>query len=217
VPIARVALPVASGTTFDYWAPEALRIVRGSVVRVHLGPRKLTGVVMEVVAASEVAPEKLQTITAVAAIPPVTEDVLEMAAFVASYYQEPIGMAAALAVPPLGVGGVGRRPADSALALAALGRAALPDTLARSPTARALFAQMADAPAGLSAATIAALPAHARRIVTTWAVAALAQDRPYIFLFVPEAFLAANRQLAGVQPGPYADLSWNIPQWRWPR
>jgi len=49
------------------------------------------------------------------------------------------------------------------------------------------------------------------------AVAALAQDRPYIFLFVPEAFLAANRQLAGVQPGPYADLSWNIPQWRWPR
>jgi len=168
VPIAQVALPVAADTTFDYWAPESLRIVRGSVVRVRLGPRKLTGVVMAVVAASEVAPEKLQTITAVGAIPPVPEDVLEMAAFVAGYYQEPVGMAAALAVPPLNAGGVGRRQANSALMLAARGRTALPGTLARSPTARSLFAQMADAPAGLSVATIAALPAHARRILRGW-------------------------------------------------
>jgi primosomal protein N' (replication factor Y) len=168
VPIARVALPVATDTTFDYWAPESLRIVRGSVVSVRLGPRKLTGVVMAVVAASDVAPEKLQTISAVGAIPPVPEDVLEMVAFVAGYYQVPVGMAAALAVPPLGVGGVGRRHVDSALTLAARGRAELPATLARSPTARALFAQLSDAPSGLSAATIAALPAHARRILRGW-------------------------------------------------
>ena len=59
MPIVRLALPVAADTTFDYWAPEALGIARGSVVRVHLGPRKLAGVVVEVVAASDVAPEKL--------------------------------------------------------------------------------------------------------------------------------------------------------------
>ena len=168
MPIARVALPVAAETTFDYWAPEALRVVRGSVVRVQLGPRTLTGVVMDVVAASEVAPERLQTITAVGAMPPVPEDVLEMVAFVAGYYQEPLGMAAALAVPPLGAGGLARRVSDCAWTLAASARAALPETLARSPTARALFAQMTDAPAGLSAATIAALPAHVRRILHGW-------------------------------------------------
>jgi len=123
---------------------------------------------MDVVAASEVAPERLQTITAVGAMPPVPEDVLEMVAFVAGYYQEPLGMAAALAVPPLGAGGLARRASYCAWTLAAPARAALPETLARSPTARALFAQMTDAPAGLSAATIAALPAHVRRILRGW-------------------------------------------------
>ena len=53
----------------------------------HLGPRKLAGVVVEVVAVSDVAPEKLQTIDAVAATPSVPDDVLDMASFVASYYQ----------------------------------------------------------------------------------------------------------------------------------
>jgi hypothetical protein len=47
-------------------------------VRVQLGPRKLAGVVMDVVPASEIAPEKLQTIVAAAAIPRVPDDVLDM-------------------------------------------------------------------------------------------------------------------------------------------
>ena len=59
MPIARIALPVAADTTFDYWAPEGLGIARGSVVRVRLGPRKFTGVVMDVVVASDVAPRKI--------------------------------------------------------------------------------------------------------------------------------------------------------------
>jgi primosomal protein N' (replication factor Y) len=168
VPIVRVALFVAADTTFDYWAPDALGIVRGSVVRVHLGPRKLNGVVVEVVATSEVAAEKMQTILAVASIPPIAEDVLEMTAFVANYYQEPVGMAAALAVPPLAAGSFGRRPANSALTLSAGGRDALQNSLTRSPTARALFAQLADSPDGLSVAGIAALPAHKRRILREW-------------------------------------------------
>ena len=114
MPIARIALPVAADTTFDYWAPEALGIARGSVVRVALGPRKLTGVVMDMVATPDVAPEKLQTIIAVGAIPPVPEDVLDMTRFVANYYQEPVGMAAALAVPPLAAGSGGRRKSNAA-------------------------------------------------------------------------------------------------------
>jgi primosomal protein N' (replication factor Y) len=101
MPIARIALPVAAETTFDYWAPEGLGIVRGSVVRVRLGPRKLTGLVIHVVDSTDVAREKLQTIDAVVPNVQISEDVLDMATFVAGYYQEPVGMSAALAVPPL--------------------------------------------------------------------------------------------------------------------
>ena len=168
MPIARVALPVAADTAFDYWAPEALGIARGSVVRVHLGPRKLAGVVVEVVAASDVAPEKLQTIDALAAIPPLHADVLDMASFVAAYYQEPLGMAAALAVPPLSAGRVARRAAEGAWMLTALGRQTLLPDLPRSPSARALLEQLAAAPAGLPATTVVALPAYARRILRVW-------------------------------------------------
>ena len=121
MPVARVALPFAADATFDYWAPEALGIARGTVVRVPLGSRKLIGVVIDVVATSDVAPEKLLTIDSVAPIPAVPEDILEMAAFVASYYQEPIGMAAALAVPPLAAGTPKRRALKSNVGAAADG------------------------------------------------------------------------------------------------
>ncbi|MEO8345167.1 MAG: primosomal protein N' [Betaproteobacteria bacterium] len=115
MPIARVALPVAADTTFDYWAPEGLGIASGSVVRVRLGPRKLSGVVLDVVGDTEVAREKLQTIDAVLPIALVPRDVLDMVRFVADYYQEPIGMAAALAVPPLVVRRGVRRKGAAAL------------------------------------------------------------------------------------------------------
>jgi peptide/nickel transport system substrate-binding protein len=44
--------------------------------------------------------------------------------------------------------------------------------------------------------------------------AALAADLPYIFLLAPNAYVAASARLAGLQPGPYAGLSWNIEQWQ---
>jgi primosomal protein N' (replication factor Y) len=194
VPIARVALPVATDTTFDYWAPDGLHIARGSVVRVRLGPRKLAGVVVDVVAASDVAPEKLQSISAVDTLPPVPDDVLEMAAFVAGYYQEPVGMAVALAVPPIGAGGAGtgRRPADSALMLAEGVHDAVRGTLSRSPIARALFEQLAAAPGGLAAATIAALPANARRILGRWRERAWAVPVPTAVAVVAPPAVAFN-------------------------
>ena len=163
MPIARVALPVAAETTFDYWAPDALGIVRGSVVRVQLGRRKQVGVVTEVVAISDVAPEKLLSIISVGAITPVPEDVLDMVGFIAGYYQEPAGMAAALAVPPLGAGGTRRRPAEFRNDADGAGSR-------RTTRYSEAFAGCADAflaagrvARGISAATIAGLSAHARR------------------------------------------------------
>src|SRR5438477_13195568 len=101
--IAQVALPVALDRSFDYWAPDGLPLSRGSIVRVRLAGRLLVGVVVATARESEVAQEALQPIVEVASIPPLPADVLALCEFVAGYYQQPLGMALALAVPPLGI------------------------------------------------------------------------------------------------------------------
>src|SRR5437868_7655826 len=101
--IARVALPVGLDRTFDYWAPDGLALERGSVVRVRLAQRPMVGVVIAIVRESEVERDDLQPIVELAPIPALPSDVLALCEFVASYYQQPMGMALALAVPPLGV------------------------------------------------------------------------------------------------------------------
>ena len=101
MPIARVALPVATDAAFDYWIPEGLAVTRGSIVRVKLGARTLTGVVIDVASDSAVAREKLLPIAGVAELPPLPSDIQDLATFVSSYYQEPLGLAMSLAVPPL--------------------------------------------------------------------------------------------------------------------
>src|SRR5262249_8352211 len=101
MPIARVALPVAAQTTFDYWCPESLAIARGSVVRVRLGTRNLVGVVTELAAEPRVSDAKLAPIGHAVDLPRIDDDVLALAAFVSEYYQEPPGLAYALALPPL--------------------------------------------------------------------------------------------------------------------
>ena len=109
MPIARVALPVAAQTTFDYWCPESLPVARGSVVRVRLGKRNLVGVVTDVADAPRVDGVKLAAMGDVADVPRIADDVLDLAAFVASYYQDAPGLAYALALPPLRGGRRARR------------------------------------------------------------------------------------------------------------
>jgi len=101
--IARVALPVAARTPFDYWVPEGLAVARGALVRVRLARRALCGVVVDVCADSAVARERVQPIDELVALPPLSPDIVALAEFVADYYQAPLGEALALAVPPLGL------------------------------------------------------------------------------------------------------------------
>jgi len=124
MPIARVVLPVAAATAFDYWVPDGAPVVRGSVVRVALGPRRMVGVVTEIVAASDVPHDKLQTLTDIVDVPPLADDVLALAAFVSAYYQEPPGQAVALAVPPLPAGDARTRRRTRAASASAGGVAA---------------------------------------------------------------------------------------------
>jgi primosomal protein N' (replication factor Y) (superfamily II helicase) len=101
VAIVQVALPVAAYRPFDYWLPDGLAVYPGSVVVARLARRRLKGVVTALIASSAVAPERLQPIEQVVAIPPLPEDVCATARFVAAYYQSPIGQCFAQALPPL--------------------------------------------------------------------------------------------------------------------
>jgi primosomal protein N' (replication factor Y) len=103
--VARVALPLAADSTFDYWIPAGLAVTAGVVVRVPLARRTLTGVVVGSSETAAVDVPKLLPITEivqnVAALP---ADLLELADFAAGYYQEPLGLVLAQMVPPLGRG-----------------------------------------------------------------------------------------------------------------
>jgi len=112
--IARVALPVGADAAFDYWIPEGLAVDRGALVRVRLARRSLTGVVVDVVPTTEVPREKLQPIAELRNdVPALPADVLELARFVAAYYQEPLGLALAQMLPPLTSGTSRRKQAGS--------------------------------------------------------------------------------------------------------
>lgn len=110
--IARVALPVAASAAFDYWIPDGLAVNRGAVVHVRLARRALAGVVVDVVPVSGISHDKLQPIGELRQdVPPLPADVLELAEFVAKYYQEPLGLVLAQMLPPLAA--VSRKPGPS--------------------------------------------------------------------------------------------------------
>lgn len=166
--IARVALPVAVDKLFDYWVPAGLDLAAGAVVRVRLGGRRLAGVVHALADDSDVAREALQPIDEVAGLPALADDVRDLAGFVASYYQSSLGLAYALAMPPL-AHGAGPRERPGGVRLSDAGREALPRSLARAPAQRALLARMASSPTGgLTADEVRALPAASRRVLARW-------------------------------------------------
>jgi primosomal protein N' (replication factor Y) len=168
--IAQIALPIAAYSTFDYWMPDGLAAERGSVVRVRFARRALAGVIVGIGEASEVDPAKLQPVTEVIGeLPALTPDLLELAGFVADYYQEPLGMVLAQMLPPLTATGVRERPLPCALRMLPAGRAALPARLVRAQAARSLFERWIAAPdATLPADAVATLSPHLRRAVELW-------------------------------------------------
>ena len=97
--IAQIALPVAAWQLFDYWVPNGLAIAAGDIVRVRLGTRRHHGVVVALDATSSFL-DRLQPIEALAGMPCVPADVMELASFTGAYYHAAPGMAHALATPP---------------------------------------------------------------------------------------------------------------------
>ncbi len=179
--IARVALPVATSAAFDYWIPDGLSVARGAIVRVKLAGRALAGVVVDVVPASDVASEKLQPLGEVRQdLPAMPADLLDLAEFVARYYQESLGLVLAQMLPSLVAAprrATASRRGASAMRLTASGRTALATSLARAPRARAFYETWSSAPdSTLSSAAVAALSPNLRNVVRRWAAAGWVEE-----------------------------------------
>lgn len=167
--IAQVALPVAVAQPFDYWVPAGLELGSGSVVRVPLGKRELVGVVTALLEAATVDLARLQPVVERLDLPPLPDDVMDLTRFVAAYYQQAIGVACALALPPMGAASARVRPrAQSALRLTEKGREHLAAPLRRAPAATRLFECLSRDARGLDADAIAELAPAARALLRRW-------------------------------------------------
>jgi primosomal protein N' (replication factor Y) len=169
VAIVRVALPVASDQLFDYWLPAGLAIEAGSALRVSLGQRRMLGIVVELVDATEVALERLAPVDEIVTmLPPLPEDLRALARFVSDYYQQPIGQCFAQMLPPLGATGACREPLASRYRLTTEGRVALAGLdQARQLRQRQLHAALSTHD-GTSTVELRLLGAHTWRTFGTW-------------------------------------------------
>src|SRR5712691_4880385 len=104
--LVEVALPVPVRTSFTYSVPHKLRgtVVRGARVRVPFRGRKMIGVVLGAAQGPALGAEIKEIDAVLDATPMVLPAVLELAQWIATYYQAPIGEALRMALPPPGPG-----------------------------------------------------------------------------------------------------------------
>ena len=99
--IARIALDTPLDRLFDYLAPNACPDDIGRRVEAPFGPRRLVGVLMELVDHSNLPLVSLKALHAIdRSTPPLPPELLALARFVAGYYHHPLGAALAMMLPP---------------------------------------------------------------------------------------------------------------------
>ncbi len=100
MPIVRVALDVPLATLFDYAIAHDTTIAPGQRVLVPFGRRQVVGVVMECVADSVLALERIKQITQVLdEAPLLPEELLALLRFCSDYYHHPLGATVLPALP----------------------------------------------------------------------------------------------------------------------
>ena len=102
--ILKVAIDAPLDLVFDYrWSPAAGDQAQpqvGQLAIVPFGSREVAGVILEMAATSDVAPDKLKDAFAVhTQLPPLTPAWLALCAFAADYYQRPLGEVMVPALP----------------------------------------------------------------------------------------------------------------------
>ncbi|MBK9161297.1 MAG: primosomal protein N' [Nitrosomonadales bacterium] len=96
--IVRVALDVPLSTLFDYTIEQEVAV--GQRVVVPFGKRQMVGVVMEIVESTELAPERIRTVTRVLHdSTPLSAEILGLLHFCSDYYRYPLGQAVLAALP----------------------------------------------------------------------------------------------------------------------
>ncbi len=98
MPYAKILLPVATPTPFDYRVPEGVAVQKGSIVSVPFGRKTETGVVWELTSASDVPAAKLKSVLEVKPIAPLSETFMHYIAWVAGYSLAPMGNVLAMAL-----------------------------------------------------------------------------------------------------------------------
>lgn len=155
-PICQVALPIPRGETYDYLCP--FPVTLGARVRVPFGPRRLVGVVTALGDASEVPGNRLKAVLEVLDQEPLLgPPELDLLSFAARYYQAPLGLCVATALPKLLRNGKAASPVlNTRWQLTAQGRTTEPQTLARAPRQAAALAALQASESALAAAQIGA-------------------------------------------------------------
>ena len=108
MPYLRLALPTPLRRSFDYLPPagtdpkQLSQLQAGCRVQVPFGPRKLIGVLLEVVQTSEVDPKKLKPAIAVLDPSPIlSPDMINTCRWASTYYQHSLGEVLSHALPVL--------------------------------------------------------------------------------------------------------------------
>ncbi|MDR0234039.1 MAG: primosomal protein N', partial [Zoogloeaceae bacterium] len=101
MPIARVALDLPLSRLFDYRVADDPALKTGVRLLVPFGSREKIGVLVELSANSEIAPEQLKEATRIEDdLPPLPPEFFRLCEFAAQYYQSPLGEAIHQALPP---------------------------------------------------------------------------------------------------------------------
>jgi len=100
MPIVRVALDIPLATLFDYTVADDIAVAIGQRVIVPFGRRQMVGVVMECVATTDVAPERIKPVVQVLHdSAPLSAELLDLLRFCSDYYRYPIGQTVLSALP----------------------------------------------------------------------------------------------------------------------
>ena len=96
-----VDAPVQSGRTFSYSVPPTIQLQKGQLVRVPFGPRRVQGIVVELVDHVEIEQTR-DVLTSSSAIPPLTDAQLALGRWISDYYMSSLFDAFATMLPPGG-------------------------------------------------------------------------------------------------------------------
>ncbi|MBU3585392.1 primosomal protein N' [Polynucleobacter sp. AM-26B4] len=101
--IVQVAIDSPLNQLFDYAWNEDFdsEPQKGQIIQVSFGRQECIGVVMQILDKTEYNLEKIKKVQAIAPLPPISSDVVEMAEFAAIYYQRPIGEVLIPSIPKM--------------------------------------------------------------------------------------------------------------------